>query len=124
MYVNEEKFKKSHSIQLEQELYTAQIKYKITTKIISILEEHIVSLLTLLDASSQKYFIHDSWVRSVSTMTAKDCTAKIQFLKGLHMSSASRLFHPPTKCISGLILQLYYNPSVKYHLVYNAWITP
>lgn len=32
--------------------------------------------------------------------------------------------HPPTKCISGLITHLYYNPSVKHHLVYNAGITP
>jgi len=52
----------------------------------------MVSLLILLDASSQKYFIRDSWIRSVSTMTAKDCTARIQFLKGLHMSSASGLY--------------------------------
>jgi hypothetical protein len=63
-------FKKSHSIQLEQELYTAQIKYKINTKIISIPEERMVSLLTLLDTSSQKYFISDSWIRSVSTINS------------------------------------------------------
>jgi len=51
---------KSHSVQLEQELYTAQIKYKITTKIISILEEHMVLLLTLLAHPRQ----------SISYMTA------------------------------------------------------